>query len=137
MYIEDVVLYTHSVGRLNDVGDCVASYQQMEPSDGTMIKNAYFYKSKTKIPEETFVPRPVSYQYACVHTSHIHILCTCAHTHIHTYTHTHTHTHTHTYTHTYIVHVIVVTQARVLCLICTHDARGRTYQAKHECLCCN
>ena len=37
------------------------------------------------------------------------------------------------------LHVIVVTQARVHCLICTHDARGRvrTYQAMYECLCCN
>ena len=25
----------------------------------------------------------------------------------------------------YYIHVIVVTQARVLCLICTHDVRGR------------
>ena len=35
--------------------------------------------------------------------------------------------------------VIVITQARVLCLIYTHDARGRVriYQAKYECLCYN
>ena len=37
------------------------------------------------------------------------------------------------------MYVIVITQARVLCLIYTHDARGRVriYQAKHECLCYN
>ena len=52
------VLFT--VGRMNDVAECVASYQVLEPSDGTMDKNAFFYKSKLKIPEEKFIPRPVS-----------------------------------------------------------------------------
>ena len=66
---------------MNDVGECVASYQYLEPSDGTMGKNAFFYKSKTKIPEEKFIPRPVS---ARIHT----------HTHAQTHS-THTHTHTH------------------------------------------
>ena len=28
------------------------------------------------------------------------------------------------------IHVIVVTQARVLCLICTYDAQGRTVPAE-------
>ena len=49
-----------TVGRMNDVGGCVASYQLLEPSDGTMDKNAFFYKSKLKVPEEKFIPRPVS-----------------------------------------------------------------------------
>ena len=35
------------------------------------------------------------------------------------------------------VYVTVVTQARVVCLICTPKARGWTYQADHECLCYN
>ena len=74
-------VYTlYSVGRMNDVAECVASYQVLEPSDGTMDKNAFYYKSKTKIPEEKFVPRPVSIVYV---------------THVHTHTRTHTH-HIHT-----------------------------------------
>ena len=40
---------------------------------------------------------------------------------------------------TYYVHVYVVTQAGVHCLICTHDAQGqvRTYQAMRDNLCCS
>ena len=53
-----------SVGRMNDVGECVSTYQYLEPSDGTMDKNAFFYKSKMKIPEEKFIPRPVSSTHA-------------------------------------------------------------------------
>ena len=37
------------------------------------------------------------------------------------------------------LHVTIITQARVHCLICTHNAQGRvrTYPAMHEYLCCN
>ena len=31
-----------SVGRMNDVGECMATYQYLEPSDGTMDKKEHF-----------------------------------------------------------------------------------------------
>ena len=36
-----------SVGRMNDVGECVATYQYLEPSDGTMDKNAFQVKDES------------------------------------------------------------------------------------------
>ena len=82
-YHNIIIVYMYLVGRLNDVGGCVASYLYLEPSDGIMDKNAFFYKSKAKIPEEKFVPRPVS-----------------EHTHTHVYAHKHTYNHYHMYPHT-------------------------------------
>ena len=64
--------------------------------------------------------------HACVITfTHIHMHArTPTHTHTHTYTHTYTHTHTHMYT--LYTHVYTIMQARVLCLIYTHDAQKHT-----------
>lgn len=74
---------------MNDVGECVASYQYLEPSDGTMDKNAFFYKSKMKIPEEKFVPRPVSVAmcvtHICTYTTHTPHTHACIHHSVDTY----------------------------------------------------
>ena len=71
--------------------------------------------------------------HTCIH-AYIHTyMHACIHAYIHTYTYMHAyihaciHTYMHACIHTYMhacIHVIFVTWARVVCLICTSEARG-------------